>query len=270
MANTKILADGNGLTVWFALPGYAADPANPTAAEINASLDITCAIAWEGWSFGAQQSNQNSDPAMCDVGDVQTRGFAQFGGDISFFYPYDYTDASNPLVDVFLALEDQWTEGYIIIRADGVKTTSGQVVADKPAVDGDFVSIYKVLNDASNDNDTGELSYKYSWTFLAQGSLWVNAIVGSATVSTPAPIGTPDYSVGGKTPLSAYFTGRQLASVTGEWSGTPSWFDWESSDPSAAVDRNGVVTGISAGTAEITATDPVSGAVSAPLEITIA
>lgn len=269
MANTDILSDGEGLTVWWALPNYAIDPAHPTAVEINGALDITCSIAWDGWSFGAQASNQINDPAMCDVGTVQTRGLAQFGGNISFFYPYDYTDTTSPYLDTFLAFEDQWTEGYVIIRADGKKTTGGSPDTDKPAVTGDIVAIYHVLSDGWADSDTGETNYKYALTFLAQGDVWVNAIVGATGVATPAPIGATAYSIGGKTPLGVHFTGRELASVAGEWDGYPGWFDWESDDPAVSVDRNGVAIGIAAGTADVIARDPVSGAVSSPLTITI-
>lgn len=271
MANTKYYPNGEGLTAWFALPNYAVDPANPTAAELNAAQEITCAIAWDGYGFGSQASTQNSDPGWCDVGNVQTRGFAQFGGAINFFYPDDYVDLTDPLVATFLALEEPLTVGYLIIRVDGVKTTGGVPDVDKPAVDGDFIRVYKVMTDGWSDTVTGENSFKYSITFQAQGEIWVNANVGTVTVSTPAPVGTPDYvSPGGKTPLGSYKAGRQLASVTNEWDGTPGWLKWSSSDTAVAtVDRNGVVHAVSAGTADVTATDPITGVASTPLSVTI-
>lgn len=271
MANTKVYANGLGLSLWFALPNYAADPKNPTAAEINASKNITNSTSWQDYSFGTQASNQNSDPALGDVGNVQTRGFAQFGGSISFYYPRNYTDVANEYLTTFLALEQQGTVGYIIIRADGKKTTASADDKNKVAVTGDWVSIYKVESDGWKDAVTGEQGYRYTITFLPQGDLWVNAQVGTFTVTTPAPIGTPDYvSPTGKTPLSTYRSGRELAKTTGEWDGYPGFFSWSSSDPTkATVDANGVVHAVAAGTADIVATDKITGTASTALSVTI-
>jgi hypothetical protein len=266
---TKLELNGNSVTVWWALPNYAQDPANPTAAEINNSQELTCAISFEGWSFGASASNQISDPALCDVGNVQTRGYAQFGGQISFFYPNDYTDLTNEYANVFAALMDPHELGYIIIRVDGQKTTSGVADAAKPAVTNDIVSIYKVISDGWTNEVTAENSYRYTINFRPQGVVYVNAVVGAASVSTPAPVGATAYTIGGKTPLTASINGRTLYSDTGVYVGTPGWLTWTSDDPAASVDSNGVVTGVSGGSADIVATDPISGKASTPLSITI-
>lgn len=271
MANTKIYADGNGITLWWGLPNYAADPSNPTAVELNAALDITRDVAWEGFSFGAQASNQISDPAIGDVGNTQTRGFAQFGGTISFFYPSNYTDVTDSTVQTFLALDQPRTLGYVIIRVDGEKTTSSAPDSSKPAVTGDFISVYRVMSDGWADVNTGETNFKYTITFQPQGDLWVNTVVGTHAVATPAAIGTPDWTVGGKTPISAYLTGRQLAAVAGEWNGYPGWFSFESDDTTiATVDANGVVTGVAVGSADVTATFKNTGQTSSALTVTIA
>lgn len=275
MANTKLIGDGNGITVWWALPNYAANPAKPTVAELNAAINVTESVAWENFGFGAEASNQVSDPSLIDVGNTQSRGFAQFGGTISFFYPSKYTpiDATDKNQVTFLALEKQWTLGYLIIRVDGQKTTGGLGDPNKVAVANDFVSIYKVLSDGWADVNTGEVNFKYTITFQPQGDLWVNAIVATAaTLVTPVAIGTPNYvsASNGRTPLATYYTGRQLVNVAGQVNGYPGWFNWTSSAPAiATVDANGVVWARSAGTAQITASDPVTGAVSTPLSVTI-
>lgn len=271
MANTKLTADGYAITAWFGLPNFAANPAKPTVAELNAASNITTSIAWENLSFGAQASNQQSDPSLGDVGNTQTRGFAQFGGSLSFFYPFDYTDSSNPLLTTFNLLDNPRTLGYLVFRVDGLKTTSSAPDKTKVAVAGDFISVYKVLTDGWTDVNTGENNFKYTISFQPQGDLWINTTVNtSVTVVTPVAIGTAAYTVGGKTPLGTYITGRQLATVAGFWNGYPGWFNWVSSNPAvASVDKNGVVKGIAAGAANITATDPNTGASSTALAITI-
>jgi len=273
MADTKINADGNALTVWFALPNYATVPAKPTVAELNATENITPSIAWENFSFGATGSNQISDPSIYDVGNTQTRGFAQFGGSISFYYPDNWTDALDQNVATFDTFSEPGILGYIIIRADGEKTTTGAPDRDKVAVANDFVWIYKVTSDGWNDTVVGEANFKYTISFIPNGDLWVNALVAtSGSVVTPAAIGTTDYTVGGKTPLGTYRTGRQLAAVTNIVNGYPGWFDWSSADTSiVTVDSNGVATGVSVGgPVNVIATDKITGAASTALAITIA
>jgi Bacterial Ig-like domain (group 2). len=271
MANTKVTANGLGVTLWWALPNYAVNPKNPTAAEINATVNVTNSTAWDGYSFGTQASNQNSDPSVGDVGNTQTRGFAQFGGTVSFFYPRNYTDTSNEYLTTFLAIDKPRTLGYLIIRSDGKKTTAGADDKNKVAVTGDFVSIYKVMSDGWQDSVVGELGFKYAITFQPQGDLWVNAQVGTFTTTTPVAIGTPNYvSPLGKTPLGTYRSGRQLAAVANEWNGYPGAFSWSSSDPTkATVDANGVVHAVAAGTASITATEKITGIASTALSVTI-
>lgn len=265
----KLNADGYSLSIWWAASNAFADPENPTVAELNATTNVTESVAWANYSFGAQASNQNSDPAVGDVGNAQTRGFAQFGGTMSFFYPANYTDTSNVHLTTFTQLKTPRTLGYVVIRIDGQKTTSSNPDKDKVAVANDFVRIYKVMSDGWSDVNTGEENFKYTITFQPQGSLWINAIVASShTVATPAPIGTPDWTIAGKTPMGSYITGRQLAAESNIWNGTPGWCTWSSSDTDVAtVDANGVVTGVSAGTADITSS--YNGVTSTAYEVTI-
>lgn len=273
MANTKVFSSGTSLSVWFGLPNYAANPANPTAAEINATQNVTASVAWASYSFTAAASTQNSDPSFIDIGDTKIRGFGQFGGSISFFYPNNYTDNTDVNVQTFTALKAPRTLGYLIIRSDGLKTTSSVGDVNKAAVTADFVYIYKVMSDGWVDVNVGEVDFKYTITFQPQGYLWANAFVGTVTIATPVAIGATAYnhaSPGNGTPLGSYFTGRQLAAVTNFWNGTPGWLSWSSSDPTkATVDANGTVKAVAAGVVSIIATDNVSGIASTALSITI-
>lgn len=272
MANTKIYADGGAITVWWELPNFAANPKNPTAEEINAGIDITRVISWNDFSFNAEASDQTSDPAVGDVGNVQTRSFANYGGTISFYYPRDYSNTADEALDVFEALETPRTLGYLVIRADGLKTTSTAKDPLKPAVTNDFVSIYKVISDGWQDVVASDNSYRYTITFQPQGELWSFARVGSVgTIAAPTVVGgTSTIGTGDKIPLSAFLASRTLVSLSGKMVGYPGWFQWVSSDPDiASVDANGVVTGVSEGTASITARWPHTGTASTALTITV-
>lgn len=272
MALTQLTADGLAITVWAGLPNYAEDPYNPTAVELNATTDLTCEISWSDWSFGAQASNQISDPYLCDVGNTQTRGLAQFGGTVSLAYPSQYTDLSDSTAAAFALLSQPGTELYVIIRVDGLKTVGGTPDKAAPAMTGDLISVYRVQSDGYADNVTGaDLgSFKYNITWIPRGEVYINTYVGVGTVATPAPIGTPDYvSPSGKTPLGVHMTGRELASVVGEWDGYPGMFTWTSSDPAVQVDANGVLHALDAAEdVDIVATHKITGVSSSALTIT--
>lgn len=269
MANTKINADGYAIDVWFALPNAFANPAKPTVAELNATTNVTASVSWDNFGFGQQASTQNSQPSFIDVGNLQVRGFANFGGAISFFYPASYvSDATNANYVTFAALRTPRTAGYIVIRIDGKAPTVGQV-----AVANDFVQVYQVISDGYNDAVEGQNAFTYAINFLSQGGIYANAPVNTAvTVVTPVAVGATNYASAGsgKTPLTSSITGRTLYSNASIFVGYPGRFIWTSSDTTkATVDRNGVVTAIAAGTAGITATDSVTGVASTALSVTI-
>ena len=79
MTDVRVPASGN-IRVWFALDSAFADYKNPTAAEINASLDISNAISWNDFDFNLAASNSLEDPAITALGKVVDRGFANWGG----------------------------------------------------------------------------------------------------------------------------------------------------------------------------------------------
>lgn len=260
MANTKVNSAGNIVVRW-ALPGFAANWKKPTVAEVNATLDVTDSVAWENFSFGTQASNQISDPSIADVGNVQVRGFSQFGGTISFFYPRTYNNSADANSNTFEALDVPGTLGYILMRADGVITPAG----GRLAIAGDFWHVYRVMSDGWADVNTGEVNFKYTITFLPQGDLWTNVYVNTAVTVTASITGGNAFTVGQKKPGVAYLTGRQVHTE-----GYPGGFTWTSSDSTkATVDANGVVKGIAAGSANITATWPATGTASTPIAVTV-
>ncbi len=260
MANTKVPSSGNIVIRW-ALPGFAANWKKPTTAEVNATLDVTDSVAWANYSFGTQASNQVSDPGVADVGNVQTRGFAQFGGTISFYYPRTYNNAADANSNTFEALDTPGTAGYVLIKADGLITPAGT----RTATNGDFWHVYKVLTDGWADVNTGEENFKYTITFQPQGDLWSNAYVVTTVTLVSTITGGNAFTVGQKKPAVAYLSTRQVHT-----DGYPGAFSWTSSDSTkATVDANGVVKGIAAGSATITATWAASGTAGTGISVTV-
>jgi len=262
MTNTKIATSGN-LTAWWGTSSAFANPAKPTPTELNACLDITQAIAYDNFGFGFQASNKSSDPSWADVGNVQTRGFLNYSGSISFFYPNAFDVSTDNSFLTWDALDQRLTVGYLVIRVDGTKVAGTAVNSSTGvaiAVANDFVRVYKVQTDGWSDVNTGEVNFKYTISFQPQGLAYVDAVVAT---TAPVPIiglaagGTTLSLAAGKKTTITYRTGRQLAT-----NGTPSFFTYSSSDTTkATVDSNGTVVPLaSTGSVTITATDKVTGA----------
>jgi len=255
------LDTGGNVAVRWALPGFAANWRKPTVAEINATLDVTESVSLSNFSFGNQASNQISDPAMSDRGNAQTRGFPQFGGDISFFYPAKYNDATNPHSNTFDAFDESDDIGYVLMRIDGAVTP----VDDFDAKTGDFWHVYKVVADGWSDEVVGENAFKYTVTFLPQGDIATNVYVGATVAITATVVGGPALTVGDKAATIAYITGRQVSTL-----GYSGAFRWTTSDPTkATVDRNGVVRAIAAGAVTITPTWPHTGTAGTAIALTV-
>lgn len=88
---TKLLR--SNITVLLAYPEAFADPANPTAAELNDQFaygtnedamvfNISCAITDEGYTFNLNESDTDDTRTICDVGQVQNPTFQNY--EVSF------------------------------------------------------------------------------------------------------------------------------------------------------------------------------------------
>ena len=226
MTDVKVPASGN-IRVWWALPNAFANWAAPTAAEINACLDVSDSISWNDFDFGLQASNTIDDPAITAIGKVSDRGAAQFGGGVSFYYPGAFGDASNDYANTYDAMDQPRTAGFLVIRIDGDN------VGSTTAANGDLVSVYKVMTDAYSEVITGEEAFRYTISFLSQGDLAVRAYVGATDVQIIEGLGAI-MAAGDVLPLHAYINEDRHYT---------NGMKWTSSNPAAAsVSTAGVVT----------------------------
>jgi hypothetical protein len=239
MTDVKVPASGN-IRVWWALPNAFANWQAPTAAEINACLDVSDSVSWNDFGFGVQASNTIDDPAITAIGKVSDRGASQFGGTISFYYPRNFDDASNAYSLTYDALDQPRTVGYVVWRMDGEESAA-------TAANGEMVSVAKVMTDGYAESIVGEEAFRYTVTFLSQGDLAVRTVVGATTPVIP---GTLSVGIGDSEPLTATVGGRNYTNGV----------QWSSSDPTkATVSSAGIVTGVAAGTPTITATYEATG-----------
>jgi hypothetical protein len=237
MTDIKVPSSGN-IRVWWALPNAFADYENPTASEINASLDISNAVSWNDFDFNLEASNQLEDPAITSIGKIIDRGYTNWGGSISFYYPRTFDDATSEYSDVYDALDAPRTTGFLVVRVDGEEGSA-------LAVNGDLVHVLKVTTDGYAESITGEEAFRYTVSFLPQGDYAVRTVVGGGTVNV--------------TPATLASTAGDVDLATCTWGGRnyTNGVVWTSSDTTkATVSSAGVITSVAAGSATITATAP--------------
>jgi hypothetical protein len=161
---------------WFPENAFA-NPEEPTIAELNAGTNISCAIV-AGYTLGFTDSDTNDERSICDEGNVQTRGFANFEASLSFFRAP--LDASDPDSLVYDAARDIFkgelhVTGYLVSR-QGYKSNVAYA-------EGQHISLYKVTSDLYRDisGDPGS-SIQFEVPFMQQGTALANYEI-------PAPVG---------------------------------------------------------------------------------
>lgn len=173
ITGTKLQSNGNLAVYWVPkadITDEAAFLATPYDVQITGGVELTAAIAWDGYELGATDSNKIDDKGIVDKSNAQVRGFAQFSGSLTFFrgITSETTGAYADAFDTFKAATDARPEGYLVQRV-------GQ--GNGPIAAGDVVSIFKFVADAVMDNTEGEDSVKFMVKFQPQGQLAINKTV---------------------------------------------------------------------------------------------
>lgn len=237
MVDQKVTSNGN-VTVWWVPAAGVADYRSPTAAEINAGVDLTAAIAWDSFEIAAAESNDVDDRALIDKGNAVTRGFQQFAASFNTFRDADQSDTTSPYNVAFETFREPRQYGYLITRVLQKETGTSPA-----AQAGEWISVFRFVSDAVGDDTEGEDSYKMTLTFMPQGEVKVYTMVAAEAAVTVDPA-TLALAVGAKDVVEATLSGKSVTQGA----------TWRSSDTTVAtVSANGVVTAISAGTANITA-----------------
>lgn len=172
---TKSQSNGKIKVYWVAADDIVDEEAfiaSPEVADITAGLDLTAAIAWDGYDLGATDSNKIDDRGIIDEGAVQERGFAQFTGSLTFFRGIT-SETTGSYADAFAAFkaatDGTRPQGYLVTRI-GVPATTAVAAGQK-------VNVFKFIADAFMDNTEGEDSVKFMVNFQPQGKLGVNVTV---------------------------------------------------------------------------------------------
>lgn len=168
---TKMTSNGSVRVDWIDLANISDEDsflAGPDETTLNDGLNLTEAIAWDGYDLGANDSNKIDDRSLIDEGQVQSRGFAQFSGSLTFFRGIT-SETSGAYYDAYeafkAATDGSRPEGYLVTRIGVAPST------DHAA--GQIVSVFKFIADAFMDGTDGEDSVKFMVNFAPQGRLGV-------------------------------------------------------------------------------------------------
>lgn len=226
----------------------------PTAAELNAMQNIAHALSWQDWDFGIQASETVNEPSFADPANFTDFGAATYGGGMSLFVPRKYDDASNELSLAYDLTDKPGTLLLIAIRVDGEKRNS------TPFADGDYVHVFLAMTDGETNTIQGADAIRRTVSLLQQSVFAVYTIVGSlATPPVPAA-STLALGAGDSARIPVTVLGREFTNAC----------EFSSDDPAiATAGRGGIVTGVAAGTADVTVTNPYTG-VTATVAVTVA
>jgi len=234
MTDVKVYSPSR-VTYWFVGTGGIANINAPTPAEINAGVMLSPAVAEDGTSVGPDASEDLTDRSIIDAGNAVQAGSAAYSVTLNLFRPFDMALTADPYVITYNLFKTQHVAGYIVKR-------SNAPWADVAAV-GDMVSVFKVMSDYTSNETAGDDAVKFKVAFLSQGALSVNTFVKSTGPVTGVAT-TLVLAVGAHGVLTAALDGWNITQGA----------TWASSAPAVAtVSNSGVVTGVSAGTANITA-----------------
>lgn len=252
---TRDLSNGR-VALYAGTANSVANLQQPTAVEIAAMLPIHDVVRWSGFTLGAKASTAVNDRSLSDNGGAVTRGFNQFSGGLPLYYP-KVTEVVGPLRSAFNLFKIPRTS-IIIVERIGFKDASQPIVA------GDNVNVYRLMTDGFNPDTTGDGGYAYVLDLLPQGDVYPWTIVPAASPAAVTIIGTATAT------LSLAGVNRALRGASYQGKTITPRAVWSSSAPAvASVDNRGLITGLSAGTANVTATFP-GGTASSAVAVTVA
>jgi hypothetical protein len=177
---TKSTSNGKIKVVWVPLANLSGTEdeflAEPSVTDMTASgsIDLTEAIAFDGYDLGSTDSNKIEDRGIIDTTAVESRGFAQFSGSLTFFrgITSETSGAYYNAYEAFKASTDGTRPaGFLVTR---INTPNATALATSQ-----IVSAYKFIADAFMDDTEGEDSVKFMVNFAPQGKVAVNATTGA-------------------------------------------------------------------------------------------
>lgn len=110
------------------------NPAAPTATELNAGIDASCAVLASDWQFGPTDSDTFAEPAVCTDSNAQAYGRSngQFGATIFRHFATATPGQADATADVaFAALKVKGTVVWVYSRITAKKSAEPWAADDE-------------------------------------------------------------------------------------------------------------------------------------------
>lgn len=175
------------------------NPLSPTAAELNAGENISCAVT-RGYTLNPTDSDTDDTASICDTGNVQNRLFDNYEGELTMFRDANIADA----VSVFNIAFQYFLEPdkrFYVYRRVGKKSTVA-------FTDGDVVEGFLFVNDRTRSVDGGDSGpIQFTVPLLAQGNYTGYVYVGTVVAPVVTSIAPATGPVAGGTTVTLTGTG---------------------------------------------------------------
>ena len=145
----RSLADGKTkFTIHTAKP---ADPAAPTATELEAGIDVSCNILASDFTWGAADSDKVAEKALCDVGNANAIGASNFTAGITLWRYFDAAGGFDTEEDAgFEALKRKGTTVWGYARKTDKASTEAWEAGDEI-----YLGAEVVTDEPQPPSDTG-------------------------------------------------------------------------------------------------------------------
>lgn len=159
-----------------------ANPLSPTALELNGvnAINISCAVT-RGYTLNPTDSDTDDTASICDTGNVQTRLFDNYEGELTMFRDANIADNTSVYNQAFQFFRDPDKQFYIFRRL-GKKSTL-------PFADGDIVEGFYFANDRMRSVDGGDSGpIQFTVPLLSQGNYTGYTYVGVVAAPTATAV----------------------------------------------------------------------------------
>ena len=159
-------------TIWWVDEADIEDPAAPTASELNAAENISCAIV-TGFTLNPTDSDTDDTRSICDEGNVATPTWDNYEANLTFFRAADPDGSAGVegvMNTVFELFKHKGATGWLYRRV-GKKNFEDAEASD-------IVSGFKVMADNPQDVAGGdEGPIQLTVPFFQQGEMHLNVEV---------------------------------------------------------------------------------------------
>lgn len=149
-------------TLWVVPEAGIVNPLAPTAAEINAGTNISCAVV-RGYTLNPTSSDTDDSASICDSGNVANRLYDNYEGELTMFRDADPSVTASVYNKAWTLFKSPDFRHWVVRRVGKKQTAT--------ATTGDVVELFLFANDHIRSVDGGDDGpIQFTVPELAQGT----------------------------------------------------------------------------------------------------